>query len=407
MAIARWVAAAVAIDLRRKRGNIMSGNLIIMHGGGPTAVINCSLYGAIREAQVSDAVDHIYVAIGGTGGFLQGKIRDVTDLTEMQLHGLLSSPASAIGTSRDALELPEYEAIVRQLERFKIRYVLMNGGNGTQDTCGKIYAHCASRSISVIGIPKTMDNDLAVTDHSPGFGSAARYMAGSVAEVCCDVQSLPIHVVVIESLGRNAGWITAASALAADSYSHGPDLIYLPERAFDEERFLQDVKRLITEKGCGVIVASEGLHYADGTPIVDPVFQVGRSTYFGDVSAHLAQLITKKLGYKSRSEKPGLLGRASIAWQSSTDAAEAQESGRAAVRAAVAGQSGKMVALRRLAGEQYACETFLADIADVMMTEKKLPDDFINEAGNGVTEAYKDWVRPLIGEPLPKLMDLR
>ncbi len=385
----------------------MADNLIIMHGGGPTAVINASLYGAIRQAQAAPEVGRVYVALGGTGGFLHEKLRDVTDLTDEQLHGLLSSPASAIGTSRDALEAPEYEAMVPLFEKYGIRYVLMNGGNGTMDTCGKIYARCKEKDIRVIGIPKTMDNDLAVTDHSPGFGSAARYMAGSVAEVCCDVEGLPIHIVVIEALGRNAGWVTAAASLATDSYSHGPDLIYLPERAFDEEAFLRDVQKLIDEKGHGVVVASEGLHYADGTPIVEPIFTVGRATYFGDVSAHLANLITKKLHYKARAEKPGLLGRASIAWQSDTDRDEAEKCGRAAVQAAVSGETGKMVALRRLPGEEYKTETFLADIQDVMMTESKMPDEFINAEGNNVTEAYKNWVRPLLGKPLPKLMDLR
>lgn len=385
----------------------MADNLIIMHGGGPTAVINASLYGAIRQAQAAPEVGRVYVALGGTGGFLHEKLRDVTDLTDEQLHGLLSSPASAIGTSRDALEAPEYEAMVPLFEKYGIRYVLMNGGNGTMDTCGKIYARCKEKDIRVIGIPKTMDNDLAVTDHSPGFGSAARYMAGSVAEVCCDVEGLPIHIVVIEALGRNAGWVTAAASLATDSYSHGPDLIYLPERAFDEEAFLRDVQKLIDEKGHGVVVASEGLHYADGTPIVEPIFTVGRATYFGDVSAHLANLITKKLHYKARAEKPGLLGRASIAWQSDTDRDEAEKCGRAAVQAAVSGETGKMVALRRLPGEEYQTETFLADIQDVMMTESKMPDEFINAEGNNVTEAYKNWVRPLLGKPLPKLMDLR
>ena len=156
-----------------------------------------------------------------------------------------------------------------------------------------------------------------------------------------------------------------------------------------------------------MVVASEGLHYADGTPIVEPIFTVGRATYFGDVSAHLANLITKKLHYKARAEKPGLLGRASIAWQSDTDREEAERCGRAAVQAAVSGETGKMVALRRLPGADYKIETFLADIQDVMMTESKMPDAFINAEGNNVTDAYKDWVRPLLGRPLPKLMDLR
>ena len=385
----------------------MAGNLIIVHGGGPTAVINASLYGAIRQAQESPEVDRVLVAIGGTGGLLKEHIKDVTDYPDETLRGLLTSPASAIGTSRDALEKPEYEAMVPILQKHSIRYVLMNGGNGTMDTCGKLYAQCAEKGISVIGIPKTMDNDLAVTDHAPGFGSAARYVAGSTAELCCDVEGLPIHVVVLETSGRNAGWLTAAASLATDSYAHGPDLIYLPERDFDQEAFLRDVKKLIEEKGHGVVVASEGLHYAGGTPIVEPIFTVGRATYFGDVGSHLANLIIKELGYKARAEKPGLLGRASMLWQSETDREEAERCGRAAVDAATAGESGKMVALRRCPGEGYRCETFLVDIREVMMTERKLPDEFINAEGNGITEAFRQWCRPLLGSPLPKLMDLR
>ena len=385
----------------------MAGNLIIVHGGGPTAVINSSLYGAIRQAQESPEVDRVLVAIGGTGGLLKEHIKDVTDYPDEALRGLLTSPASAIGTSRDALEKPEYEAMVPILQKHNIRYVLMNGGNGTMDTCGKLYAQCAEKGISVIGIPKTMDNDLAVTDHAPGFGSAARYVAGSTAELCCDVEGLPIHVVVLETSGRNAGWLTAAASLATDSYAHGPDLIYLPERDFDQEAFLRDVKKLIEEKGHGVVVASEGLHYAGGTPIVEPIFTVGRATYFGDVGSHLANLIIKELGYKARAEKPGLLGRASMLWQSETDREEAERCGRAAVDAATAGESGKMVALRRCPGEGYRCETFLVDIREVMMTERQLPDEFINAEGNGITEAFRQWCRPLLGSPLPKLMDLR
>ena len=385
----------------------MDNNLIIIHGGGPTAVINVSLCGAIREARACDQVGRIYAAIGGTGGLLRERLRDVTDLPGDVLDALMRSPASAIGTSRDAMEAPEYEAMIPVLQKYGIRYVLMNGGNGTMDTCGKLQKKCEGTDIRVIGIPKTIDNDLAVTDHAPGFASAARYIAGSVAEVCCDVNSLPIHIAVVEAMGRNAGWLAAASALAADSYGAGPDLIYLPERNFDEEQFLSDVQKLIDKKGCGVVVASEGLHDADGKPIVEPVFTVGRSTYFGDVSSHLAQLITKKLGYKARSEKPGLLGRASIPWQSVVDREEAEACGRAAVRAAVRGETAKMVAIRRLEGPAYGSETFLADIREVMMTERKMPDAFINEAGNGVTEAFKEWCRPLLGGPLPRLIDLR
>ena len=384
----------------------MKGNLILIHGGGPTAVINASLYGAIMEAKKHPEVNRVLAAIGGTGGLLKGDVADVTDVPEAELKLLLQTPGSAIGTSRDALEKEDYEKMPAIFEQLGVKYVLMNGGNGTMDTCGRICEACRDRDIRVMGIPKTMDNDLAVTDHAPGFGSAARYMAQSVAEVAADVQGLPIHVVVIEALGRNAGWITAASQLAWESGA-GPDLIYLPEVPFDEEKFLEDVKALIEKKRGVVVVASEGLKYADGKPIVEPVFQVGRSVYFGDVSAHLSQLVTKKLGYKSRSEKPGLLGRASMALLSPVDQAEAQLAGEEAVRAAIGGQSGKMVAFVRESTEPYRISTTLVDVHEVMMTEKTLPREYINERGNGVTEAFIKWCKPLLGAEIPRMLTLK
>ena len=283
----------------------------------------------------------------------------------------------------------------------------MNGGNGTMDACGKTCAACEGTGISVVGIPKTMDNDLAVTDHAPGYGSAARYIAQSVAEVTADVAGLPIHVVVIEASGRNAGWITAASALARQAGVDGPDLIYLPERPFKEEEFLADVKALIEKKRGVVVVCSEGLTDENGQNIVPPIFKTGRSTYFGDVSAHLAQLVIKKLGYKARSEKPGLIGRASMALVSPVDRAEAILVGEEAVRAAVAGKTGVIVALMREPGETYRVRTEMVDVQRVMLEEKKLPDEFINERGNGVTQAFIDWCTPLIGDALHPMVTLR
>lgn len=190
----------------------MKENLIIIHGGGPTAVLNCSLYGAVREAQASGLVEHVYGAVGGTGGLLKEKLLDFGSVPEEELERLPTTPATAIGTSRDALEAEDYARMADILAEKRIRYVLMNGGNGTMDACGKLAAVCRDRGISVMGIPKTMDNDIAVTDHCPGFGSVARYMAGTVRELGVDVRSLPIHVVVLEALGRNAGWTTAAAA---------------------------------------------------------------------------------------------------------------------------------------------------------------------------------------------------
>lgn len=391
---------------RKGYGQQMGENILLVHGGGPTAVINASLYGAVMEAKKHPQIEHIYAARNGTGGLLREELIALEQIPQSQLDRLLQTPGSAIGTSRDQLEEAEYNQMADILQKKNIRYVLFNGGNGTMDTCGKLYQVCQKRGldVKVMGIPKTMDNDIAVTDHSPGYGSAARYLAQSVREVCADVKGLPIHVVVIEASGRNAGWITAAAALASDDGGIGPDLIYLPERAFDEEQFLSDVQKLLEQKKGIVVVVSEGLKNAAGEPIVEPVFQVGRATYFGDVSAHLANLVIRRLGYKARSEKPGLLGRASIALQSEVDRIEAEFAGKLACEAVLGGESGKMVAFERVSTVPYQIQPFLVEISQVMLHERTMPDEFINEAGNGVTESFKEWCRPLIGAKLPEMI---
>lgn len=383
----------------------MAENLLIVHGGGPTAVMNGSLYGAIKEAKKSDEIGHIYGANNGTGGFLKKDFLELENIPEEKLKLLLQTPGTAIGTSRDPIEQEHYEKMADILEEENIKYVLFNGGNGTMDTCGKLHKTCQKRNldVKVMGIPKTTDNDIAVTDHSPGFGSAAKYMAACTQELAADVRSLPIHVVVMEASGRNAGWITAASALAGEK-GYAPDLIYLPERAFDEDKFIEDIKKLLEKKSGILVVASEGLTDKEGKPIVKPVFKTERATYFGDVSSHLANLVIQKLGYKARGEKPGLLGRASIFMQSQVDIEEAQLAGEMACRAALNGESGKMVAFSRVSENPYEMKPFLVDIDEVMMYERKMPVEFINEEGNGVTQAFLDWCRPLIGEELPDMI---
>lgn len=383
----------------------MEENLLIVHGGGPTAVMNGSLYGAIKEAKKSDKIGHIYGANNGTGGFLKKDFLELENIPEEKLKLLLQTPGTAIGTSRDPIEQEHYEKMADILEEENIKYVLFNGGNGTMDTCGKLHKTCQKRNldVKVMGIPKTTDNDIAVTDHSPGFGSAAKYMAACTQELAADVRSLPIHVVVMEASGRNAGWITASSALAGEK-GYAPDLIYLPERAFDEDKFIEDIKKLLEKKSGILVVASEGLTDKEGKPIVKPVFKTERATYFGDVSSHLANLVIQKLGYKARGEKPGLLGRASIFMQSQVDIEEAQLAGEMACRAALNGESGKMVAFSRVSENPYEMKPFLVDIDEVMMYERKMPDEFINEEGNGVTQAFLDWCRPLIGEELPDMI---
>ena len=381
----------------------MKGNVLLVHGGAPTAVINASLYGAVTEAKKHAEVDHIYAAIGGSGAVIREQFLDMKTVSDERLELLLSTPASAIGTSRDHLEPEDYEAIARVIRKHDIKYVFFNGGNGSMDACGKVYKACQALGLAdvrVVGIPKTIDNDIAITDHAPGFGSAARYIAATVSEVSQDVRALPIHVSVIEAMGRNAGWITAASALARSGDGDGPDLIYLPERPFIEEEFLADVKALVEKKGGVVVVASEGLTGPDGKPIVEPIFQVGRATYYGDVGAHLANLVIRKLGYKARSEKPGICGRASIAFQSPVDRDEAVLAGAEAVKAALEGETGVMIGFERLPGAEYAVRPIRIPIEQVMLTERTMPAEFINERGNDVTDAFVEWCRPLIGEPL-------
>lgn len=387
----------------------MEENVLIVHGGAPTAVMNASLYGVVKEAEKYHGIDHIYAAIGGCGAILKEKFLDMKTVDNAKIESLPYTPSSAIGTSRDALEQEDYEQIADVIRKNHIHYVFMNGGNGSMDTCGKIYHACKAKKcdVIVVGVPKTVDNDLAITDHSPGFGSAARYIAGSVNEICQDIRALPIHVSVVEAMGRNAGWIAAASVLATGEDGNGPDLIYVPERPFDEDAFLEDVQRLHEKKGGVVVVASEGLKTKDGTPIVKPIFKSGRATYYGDVSAHLANTVIQKLGIKARSEKPGVCGRASAMFQSSVDREEAILAGREAVRAAMEGKTGIMIGFKRLEGAGYQVKPIEIAIEDVMMYENCLPEKYINERGNGVTKEFVDWCRPLIGEKLPQYISFR
>lgn len=384
-------------------------NALVVHGGAPTAVMNASLYGAVREAGKHGEIEHFYAAVGGSGAILRERFLDLKTVPDELVSLLPATPASAIGTSRDALEAGDYAAIARILQKHNIRHVFFNGGNGTMDTCGKVYRACreAGAPVQVIGIPKTIDNDIAVTDHAPGYGSSARYIAGTVSEISQDVRSLPIHVCIVETMGRNCGWITAASALARTGCGDGPDLIYLPERPFDPRRFLEDVERLHREKGGVLVAASEGLRDLGGNPIVEPVVRIGRAAYYGDVGSHLSNLVIRELGIKARSEKPGIGGRASIAFQSPLDCAEAEEAGRRAVRAAWDGQTGVMVGLRRISDSPYRTEDILVPIEQVMLRERTMPDEFISPEGNDVTPAFLQWCRPLLGGPLRRFVSFR
>ena len=382
-------------------------NIVFIHGGGPTAVINASLAGSLRELREEGFDGKVYGARFGVAGLLKRDMIDLGALSGEDLDALERTPGSAIGTGRDHLEPDDYLRLRNALSELDAAYCVMTGGNGTMDTCRKLAFACDSAGITVTGTPKTMDNDLSVTDHSPGFGSAARYLAASVREVVEDVNGLPIHAVVIEAFGRDAGWVTASSALSRLFGSAGPDMILPPEVPFDEECFLDRVMAIHKEKGGLVIVASEGLRYSDGTPIVEPIFQTDRSVYFGDVSSHLASIIVKKLGIKARSEKPGILGRASIAWQSDIDRAEAVECGRASVRAALSGRTASMSIIRRTSDDPYRTESAVKDISDEILEARTLPASYYDAENYDVRKEFLDYAAPLTGPIGPGFISLQ
>ena len=387
---------------------MLKGNMLIAQGGGPTPVINSSLLGAVREAKRHpEAIETIYGARYGAEGILAGDLIDLGAVPTEQLDLLARTPASAIGSCRRKLTDADYPAVLECFKRFNIRYFFYNGGNDSMDTCNKVYqlAVESGYELHVIGIPKTIDNDLAVTDHCPGFGSAAKYAAASALELAQDAAALPIHVVVMEMMGRNAGWITAASALFT-KLMPCEHLVYLPETDFNKDEFLAAVKEKWA-KGRGLLVTvSEGIHYAGGAPVADSGIVDGFGHKVpGGAAQTLSDMIMNELGLKSRSEKPGLLGRTSVALMSEVDRDEAELAGATAVRAAVEGETGYMVGFRTEREPEYKSETILVPLAEVANAEKTFPLEWITPGG--VTDEFRSYCLPLIGEYDTRFVNLR
>ena len=387
---------------------MLKGNMLIAQGGGPTPVINSSLLGAVREAKRHpEAIETIYGARYGAEGILAGDLIDLGAVPTEQLDLLARTPASAIGSCRRKLTDADYPAVLECFKKFNIRYFFYNGGNDSMDTCNKVYqlAVESGYELHVIGIPKTIDNDLAVTDHCPGFGSAAKYAAASALELAQDAAALPIHVVVMEMMGRNAGWITAASALFT-KLMPCEHLVYLPETDFDKDEFLAAVKEKWA-RGRGLLVTvSEGIHYAGGAPVADSGIVDGFGHKVpGGAAQTLSDMIMNELGLKSRSEKPGLLGRTSVALMSEVDRDEAELAGATAVRAAVEGETGYMVGFRTEREPEYKSETILVPLAEVANAEKTFPLEWITPGG--VTDEFRSYCLPLIGEYDTRFVNLR
>ncbi len=376
----------------------MGRNILVAHGGGPTAVINTSLQGVIETARSMNGFKKIYGARFGAEGILKNDLLDLTSVPESVVSKLSATPASAIGSCRRKLGENDYPAVLECFRKNDIGVFFYNGGNDSMDTCNKIsiLAEKEGLDLQVIGIPKTMDNDLDLTDNCPGFGSAARYAAISASELALDANGLPIHVVVMELMGRNAGWVTAASALAG-RITNCEVLTYLPEKKVDVENMLSDIEKAYAKgRGC-LVTVSEGLSGLDGAPLADSGIVDGFGHKVpGGVGEFISRKIMEKLGIKSRSEKPGLIGRTSILYQSKVDREEAYAVGKAAVEAAAEGKTGSMVAIKadREGGFSFSLE--LVPLEKVANVEKKFPLEWI-EGANKISDRFFEYASPLIG----------
>ena len=385
----------------------MGKNILVAHGGGPTAVINTSLQGVVETARGNGGFGKILAARFGAEGILKNDLLDLTNVPASTISKLSHTPASSIGSCRRKLSDADYPAVIECMKKNEIGYFFYNGGNDSMDTCNKIsiLAEKEGLDLKVIGIPKTMDNDLAFTDNCPGFGSAARYAAINASELALDANGLPIHVVVLELMGRNAGWVTAASALAARA-TNCEVLTYLPEKLVDIDLMLKDIEKAYA-KGHGCLVTvSEGLCGLDGNPLADSGIVDGFGHKVpGGVGDFISRQIMQKIGLKSRAEKPGLIGRTSIAYQSEVDRLEAYAVGKKAVETAAAGKTGFMVSIEADRSNGFSFDLGLAPLDKVANVEKKFPLEWI-EGTNKISDEFFSYANPLIGE-IPDFAILR
>ena len=387
--------------------NELTGACVFAQSGGPTAVINASALGVIRTALDTGCITRVLGAAYGIKGVLEDKLYDMGSEETDELELLRNTPASALGSCRYKLANPEadatdYNRILEIFKKYNVRYFFYNGGNDSMDTCNKIskFMQTAGYECRVIGVPKTIDNDLYGTDHCPGFGSAAKYIATSCAEMWHDAHVYDTGMItVVEIMGRHAGWLAGSAALAGLT-GCGPDLIYLPETDFDMDRFVQDVSDIYEKTGKCIVAVSEGIHYADGRFVSEA--EVSSTDGFGHaqlggLASKLAHIVKMKTGAKVRGIELSLLQRCSSHTASLTDVNEAFQAGKTAVEAAVAGATDKMVAFRCTRGaDGYRCETVLEPLEIVANVEKKVPREWINAAGNGVEQPFIDYVLPLI-----------
>ena len=399
--------------------SVLYGNAVVGQSGGPTAAINATLAGVIRgaiEASRDGAIGTLYGMKNGIEGFLEENLTDLFKVfdCEEKIATLEATPAAALGSCRRRLkghleDADTYRRILEILKKYNIRYFFYIGGNDSMDTVLKLssYAKDNDYELRVVGVPKTIDNDLMATDHTPGFGSAAKYIATTIKEILCDVAVYTMKAVtIVEIMGRDAGWLTTASALPTLS-GRAPDLIYLPESVFNIEQFVKDVEAALEKHPAVLVAVSEGIRTADGE-------YVGANSAVVDVFGHkalsgagraLEGIVKQRIGCKVRSIELNLPQRCASHIASLTDISESVSVGKHAVKSAVAGESGVMVTIERATDEPYSAKFGSADISGIANGVKSVPKEFINEQGNGVTEACINYLKPLIVGEAPSYFE--
>ena len=388
----------------------MKKNVIVGQSGGPTAVINASLYGVVYEALMQkEQIGTVYGMINGIEGFLADTIMDMNSVEQSgELELIKTTPGSFLGSCR--YKLPEdlkddvYPLLFKKFEEYSIGYFFYIGGNDSMDTVSKLsrYAAISGSEICFIGIPKTIDNDLVLTDHTPGFGSAAKYVASTVREICLDasVYDNKKSVTIVEIMGRHAGWLTAASVLARKFENDNPVLIYLPESAFNTDTFIEDVKKALEHTSNLVVCVSEGINDGNGTFICELASDVGVDTFGHKMltgsGKYLENLVKEKLGVKVRSIELNVNQRCSSSMISATDQEEAIQAGISGVHFALDGITGKMIAFHRTEGADYSINYVPEDVNLICNQEKTVPPEWITGNGSDIGQAFIDYALPLI-----------
>ena len=385
----------------------LKGACIIGQSGGPTAVINASAYGVIDTALKSNLITQVLGAEHGIKGVLEDRLFDMGLEDPHELELLKYTPSSALGSCRykmadPAVDDTDYKRILEVFQKHNVRYFFYNGGNDSMDTCNKInqYMQSVDYDCRVMGVPKTIDNDLFGTDHCPGYGSAAKYIATSMMEVYLDAHVYDTGmIVVMEIMGRHAGWLTASAALAS-AYGAGPDLIYLPETNFSMQKFIDSAKKIYEEKGKCLIAVSEGIHYEDGNFVSEAKKSATDGfghAQLGGLATILAEVLKEETGAKVRGIELNLLQRCGAHLASKTDIEESYMAGKAAVENAVNGINGRMIGFERVMKDgRYACRTKLIPLMEAANAEKKIPREWINATADGLNQQFIDYALPLI-----------